>query len=133
MDDIALLGLVTGGLLILYFIILQNSKAKCNKKIEAIYIRSIKYGHGLSTVYSPVFKYSFDGKEYEQQTFQSFSEKHIKDLTTGKKYDILINEKKPTKFVISKKVKSSEIVLCIYGISGILFIIGGILCALLSK
>lgn len=87
-----------GVLLILFFIILQYLKSNCNKKVEATYLKCNNYisgtgGYGLITQYAPVFKYSFNGKEYEQQSFQSVPKKYIKNLIVGEKYNILINEK----------------------------------------
>ena len=40
----------------------------------------------------------------------------IKDLVVGEKYNILIDERKPTRFVINKKVKNGEIVILLTGI-----------------
>lgn len=124
--------IVTGVILILFFIILQYLKSKCHKKIEATYLKCNTYisgtgGHGLITQYAPVFKYRFNGKEYEKQTFQTFSKKAIKDLIVGKNYIILINEKNPKIFILNKKLEIAEIIILLLGI---FFILTGILVSL---
>ena len=103
MIEVALIGVF----LILFFIILQYSKSKCNTEIEAIYVKSNAYWSVHVTQYAPVFKYNFNGIEYERQTFQAVPKKYIKDLVVGEKYNILINEKKPTIFILRKKVSIS--------------------------
>lgn len=107
---------IIGVFLIIFFIILKYLKSKCNTEIEAIYIKSNDYWSVHVTQYAPVFKYNFNGVEYEKQTFQAFPKKHIKDLVVGEKYNILIDERKPTRFVINKKVKNGEIVILLTGI-----------------
>ena len=118
---------IIGVFLIIFFIILKYLKSKCNTEIEAIYIKSNDYWSVHVTQYAPVFKYNFNGKEYECQTFQTVPKKYIKDLVVGEKYNILINEKKPTIFILRKKVKTGEIIILLIGI---FFIIAGIACTL---
>ncbi|MBQ2937845.1 MAG: hypothetical protein IJE05_03060 [Clostridia bacterium] len=124
------LATLIGVFLIIFFIILKYLKLKCYKEIEAIYVKSNAYssgtgGHGLVTQYAPVFKYNFNGKEYEKQTFQTFSKKYIKNLIVGEKYNILIDERKPSRFVINKKSRNDEILILLMGI---FLIIAGIIC-----
>ena len=118
---------IIGVFLIIFFIILKYLKSKCNTEIEAIYIKSNDYWSVHVTQYAPVFKYNFNGIEYERQTFQAVPKKYIKDLVVGEKYNILINEKKPTIFILRKKVKTGEIIILLMGI---FFIIAGIACTL---
>ena len=57
-----------GLFLILFFLILCYSKLRCNKKIEATYLKYNSYtstgGRGWVTNYAPIFKYIFNGREY---------------------------------------------------------------------
>lgn len=106
--------------LILFFLILCYSKLRCNKKIEATYLKYNSYtstgGRGLVTKYAPVFKYNFDGKEYINQSFQLLSKKKIQEFIVNKNYIIIINEKKPNRFVLNKNVEFTEILILLMGL-----------------
>lgn len=123
--------IIVGTILILVFIWLQYSKLKCTKKINATYLKFNIYNrYGmLSSRYIPVFKYNFNGKEYENQAQQSFSKKFTKNFVVGEKYTILINEKNPKKFIINKKVKIDEMLILVIGL---FLLFSGILSALIS-
>ena len=109
-----------GLFLILFFLILCYSKLRCNKKIEATYLKYNSYTstgvRGLVTKYAPVFKYNFDGKEYINQSFQLLSKKKIQEFIVNKNYIIIINEKKPNKFVLNKSVEFTEILILLMGL-----------------
>lgn len=95
--DLMIISTFLGLFLILFFLILCYSKLRCNKKIEATYLKYNSYtstgGRGLVTKYAPVFKYNFDGKEYINQSFQLLSKKKIQEFIVGKNYNIIINKK----------------------------------------
>ena len=59
--DLMIISTFLGLFLILFFLILCYSKLRCNKKIEATYLKYNSYtstgGRGLVTKYAPVFKY----------------------------------------------------------------------------
>ena len=124
-----IIAIIVGVILILFFIGFQYSKLKCNKKIDATYLKfNIYVHHGMIYYrYTPVFKYNFNGKEYENQALQSFSKKYTKNFIVGEKYQILINQKNPKKFIINRKVKIDEILILVTGLflffCGILFIL----------
>ena len=113
--------LILGILLILFFIFLQLSKSRCKMKIDDIYLRYNTYkaptgGYGIITSYSPVFRYEFNGKQYEVQTFETLTKKEVCKLIVGNKYEIFINENKPQKFIIYKSVRFSEVITLLMGI-----------------
>lgn len=88
--------IVIGVILILFFICLQYSTLKCNKKIEERYLRfNIYERRRIIYRYTPVFKYNFNGNEYESQALQSFTKNFAKNFVGGQKYTILVNEKNP--------------------------------------
>lgn len=109
-----------GLFLILFFIILRYSKSKCNKKIDATYLKYNSYtstgGRGWVTNYAPIFKYSFNKKEYINQSLQLLSKKKIQSFIVGKNYTIIINEKNPSKFVLSKNIEFTEVLILLMGI-----------------
>lgn len=121
-----IIAIIMGIILILFFIVFQYSKLKCNKKIEATYLKfNIYKRHGtIFNKYIPVFKYNFNGNEYENQAMQSFSKKFTKNFVVGQNYTILINEKNPKRFILNKKIEIDEILILLMGLfllfSGIL-------------
>lgn len=121
-----IIAIIMGIILILFFIVFQYSKLKCNKKIEATYLKfNIYKRHGtIFNKYIPVFKYNFNGNEYENQAMQSSSKKFTKNFVVGQNYTILINEKNPKRFILNKKIKIDEILILLMGLfllfSGIL-------------
>lgn len=73
-------------------------------------------GRGWVIRYAPVFKYSFDNREYMTQSFQLLSKKKIQEFTVGKTYIIIINEKKPNKFILNKNLEFTEILILLMGL-----------------
>lgn len=118
--DLIIISTSLGLFLVLFFIILCYSKSKCRKKIEATYLKYNSYtstgGRGLVTKYAPIFKYSFDGKDYINQSLQLLSKKKIQELIVNKNYIIIINEKKPSKFVLNKNVEFTEVLILLMGL-----------------
>ena len=118
--NLVIISAFLGLFLILFFIKLLYSKSKCSKKIEATYLKSNSYtstgGRGWVTNYAPVFKYSFNGKEYINQSFQLLSKKKIQEFIAGKNYIIIINEEKPSKFILNKNIEFTEILMLLIGI-----------------
>ena len=118
--DLIMISTILGLSLILFFIRLRYLKSKCNKKIDAIYLKYNSYtstgGHGWVTNYAPIFKYTFNGKEYINQSFQLLSKEKIQEFTVNKNYNIIINEKKPSKFILYKNIEFTEILILLMGI-----------------
>ena len=73
-------------------------------------------GRGWVIRYAPVFKYSFDNREYMTQSFQLLSKKKIQEFTVDKTYIIIINEKKPNKFILNKNLEFTEILILLMGL-----------------
>lgn len=71
--NLVIISTILGLILILFFIVLRYSKSKCNKKIEATYLKYNSYtstgGRGWVTNYAPIF----NGREYINQSFQLLS------------------------------------------------------------
>ena len=113
----------------MFFTKLRYTKLKCNKKIKAIYIKYNSYtstgGRGWVTNYAPIFKYNYNGTEYMNQSCQLLSKREIQKFIVNKSYIIIINEKKPWKFILSKKIEFTEILILLIGI---FFLLTSILC-----
>lgn len=118
--DLIITSTILGLFLILFFIRLRYSKSRCNKKIDATYLKYNSYtstgGRGWVTNYAPIFKYTFNDKEYINQSFQLLSKKKIQEFTVNKNYNIIINEKKPSKFILYKNIEFTEILILLMGI-----------------
>ena len=112
---------------ILFFIIMRFSKSKCRRKIEATYLKYNSYtsngGRGWVTNYAPVFRYNFNGEEYTNQSLQLLSKNEIQEFIAGNSYTIIINEKKPNKFILDKNIEFTEILMLLMGIFFILTIV----------
>lgn len=119
-ENLILISTILGLFLILFFIRLRYLKSKCNRKIDATYLKYNSYtstgGHGWVTNYAPIFKYSFNGNEYINQSFQLVSKKKIQEFIVNKDYTIIINEKKPSKFILNKNIEFTEILILLMGI-----------------
>lgn len=80
----------------LFFFLLKKKK-KCSMPVWAEYIKWNKYygGRGGNT-YAPVFRYTYEGKEYEEQSPVGYSQRRLeKHYQAGQKYKILIDENCP--------------------------------------
>ena len=118
---------ILGLFLILFFIGLCYLKSSCNTKLDATYLKYNSYtstgGHGWVTKYAPVFKYSFNNKEYINQSLQLLSMKKIQNFIVGNDYTIIINEKKPSRFILDKNLEFTEILILLMGIFFLLTVI----------
>lgn len=79
------------------FFALLKKRRKCSTPVWAEYIKWNEYygGRGGYT-YAPVFRYTYEGKEYEQQSPVGYSQRRLeKRYQAGQKYKILIDEKCP--------------------------------------
>lgn len=99
---------------------MRFSKSKCRRKIEATYLKYNSYtsngGRGWVTNYAPVFRYNFNGEEYTNQSLQLLSKNEIQEFIAGNSYTIIINEKKPSRFILYKKIEFTEILMLLMGI-----------------
>lgn len=116
-----------GLFLVLFFLILCYSKLRCNRKIEATYLKYNSYtsngGRGWVTNYAPVFRYNFNGEEYTNQSLQLLSKNKIQEFIAGNNYTIIINEKKPSRFILYKKIEFTEILMLLMGIFFLLVVV----------
>lgn len=117
--------LILGLIFILVGINDVYSLVRCKEKIEGVYCGYNTYygGNGISTQ-SPVFKYTYNGIFYHEQTTQNISYKHLtRNMREGKIYNIYIDPRHPAVFIFSKKIKAGSIIAMMFGI---LFFVSGI-------
>ena len=92
---------------------LRNNK-KCNFMIEAVYVDKNFYGgyRGMNS-YGPVFRYTYNGKEYRSEAKQYFTEDQMRLRFVRKKtYNIYICENDPELCVVDKKDNSIFPMIC---------------------
>lgn len=81
-----------------------RSEIKCKKKVRGIYLRSeVGYDKKGRDVYSPVFQYSYEGRDYTAKTFQQFSKAYIeKHFEYREEYNIYLQKGNPKRFIVKK-------------------------------
>ena len=90
----------------------------CKVPIEAMYLYYNRYygGKGQHS-YAPVFRYTYQGKEYESQTYESYSFRKLNKLfTSGQRVNIWINEKNPKRCVTKRRVSAVYYLIFLIGI-----------------
>lgn len=112
----------------LFFIVMGilaiKNSSKCNTKIRAVYVdyAVIKVRNG-GKMYFPVFRYRYNGQQYEEKTFQNFSKRYIHSTyQEGMEYDIYIDIENPKRFRVVQKFDFICLVLLVIGI---FFFLGG--------
>lgn len=98
-------------------ILLMNKRKKCNKAINAIFLRNdtIRVPKGC-TKCLPVFRYEYNGCQYEGHSFVSFTKGTVKKYVPEKMYIIYVNAYKPKDFVLTLRTNPSEILFIVLGI-----------------
>ena len=127
--NIITLGLVLFGLI--FFVVgavigaVENKKKKrCTEEVAAVVIenrtvRSTSGNHGHSVTYSPVFRYTYNGKEYETQTGYSSSPAVF---SVGEKTTLFVDPDSPSS-IYCPRLKVGKILSIVFGIIGAFFII----------
>lgn len=127
--NIITLGLVLFGLI--FFIVgavlgavENNKKKRCTEEVAAVVIenrtvRSTSRNHGQSITYSPVFRYTYNGTDYETQTGYSSSPAVF---SVGEKTTLFVDPDSP-KTIYCPKLKIGKILSVIFSIIGAAFII----------
>ena len=94
------------------------SLIRCKDRIEGIYRGYNTYygGNGISTQ-APVFEYMYNGTIYQEQTTQTISYKLLtQNMRKGETYNIYVDPKHPSVFILKKKMKAGSIIAVIFGI-----------------
>ena len=94
------------------------SLIRCKDRIEGIYRGYNTYygGNGISTQ-APVFEYMYNGTIYQEQTTQTISYKLLtQNMRKGETYNIYVDPKHPSVFILQKKMKAGSIIAVIFGI-----------------
>ena len=107
-----------GGLIGLVGVYNLSSIFFCKKMIMATYVGFNSYtgGKGQQS-HAPVFKYTYEGRSYEEQSAQTESYKLLaKQMMPGSQYNIYIDENMPSRFIMKRKIRISGIVMLLMGV-----------------
>lgn len=103
---------------------------RCNTVVPATYVRNYTYTTKGRTNHCPIFKYYFQGQNYEQQTGQVFSDKYMKKhFELGKSYEIYICSDNPQTCIPIKEIRIGDVLLVI---GGIIFVLVGIFTCMIA-
>lgn len=98
----------------------------CKEKVNAVCVRYNSYKSRSQVSYAPVFKYEYNGKEYEQQVPNSFSLKKIQKLypiSEEIQREILINKEAPYECIVHENLKRNIILFTFINILLIAFLV----------
>ena len=127
--NIITIGLVLFGLI--FFIVgavigavENNKKKRCTEEVSAVVIenrtvRSTSNNHGRSVTYSPVFRYTYNGNEYETQTGYSSSPAVF---SVGEKTTLFVDPDSPSA-IYCPRLKVGKILSIVFGTIGAIFIV----------
>lgn len=109
---------LTGALALLFislFLIVRTQL--CRTEITGTYIGYRSYGGKMIHDFVPVFRYEFEGEEYEQAVLQTFSKEYVNNtFERDHTYTLLLCPKYPKNIVLDRKVQCTEIMSLIVGI-----------------
>lgn len=107
-------------LIIILGIYIVICKTKCNKDIEAVLVKKEKQHSYRSEIYVGIFKYEYEGKEYNTSINLGKSERIAAFYVPRIKYKIYINEKNPKKASLESRITVDDFL--VMGIGVILLI-----------
>lgn len=101
-----------------YWIWYFYTKHNCTKEIKARFAGKTKFrGGSFKDEYILLFKYNYQGIEYEEKSFETYPKKKVIDCyTTGEEYSILLNPKHPQYFIMEKNIQMYDVTLIAAGI-----------------
>ena len=101
-----------------YWVWYLYTKRNCTKEITATFVGKSKFrGGSFKEEYILVFRYQYQGTEYEEKSLETYSKKKVLDhYFADNEYTILLNEKNPKYYIMEQKVQMYDITLVLAGI-----------------
>lgn len=91
---------------------------RCREQVSAV---MISYGFErfkAHVVCSPIFRYTYQGKEYAEQAAESFSRRYaLKHFREGESYTVYLSAQKPAFFKTRRRVRVFDVALCLSGVA----------------
>ena len=95
-----------------------RSVKQCSEQVTGIYQGFNSYSGGKgSQSHAPVFRYQYNGKKFLRQCASTYPLSLLeKRMKPGEEYTIYIDPKKPTNFLLQKRVGAGYILFFLFGI-----------------
>ena len=95
-----------------------RSVKQCSEQVTGIYQGFNSYSGGKgSQSHAPVFRYQYNGKKFHRQCASTYPLSLLeKRMKPGEEYTIYIDPKKPTNFLLQKRVGAGYILFFLFGI-----------------
>ena len=99
----------------------NNMKKRCTEEVAAVVIENkTSFSDGDSSpTYSPVFRYTYNGKEYTKQTGYSSNPPVFKE---GEKTDLFLDPSDPEKIYVPK-LKIGKLIRIVFTVRGLSFVV----------
>lgn len=117
----AIIILIMGILLLVIGIWIIVRRNRCSILIQAEYIKCNPISANYVTSYFPVFRFTYNGIVYENQSFDSISKKQYNTYRLGYLFPVYINPNNPRDIVMNKKFKFTDGLIIIIGLLFVIF------------
>lgn len=96
-------------------------RANCKAPISGIFVRFNTHSSKGVRCFFPVFRYTFQGQEYEAQSMDDIPKRKRSEYTPGKAYPLYIDENRPEIVVQKRSPQSAEFLFAAIGLLSWLF------------
>lgn len=98
------------------WLVLQTTR--CNQRIKARFMDvHVMKSAGMKD-YFPIFRYEFEGCEYNVRSVQSFSYQYVrKHFVVGREYDVFIDPVRPRNVAVYNKPRPADYIVLAMGLA----------------
>ncbi len=107
---------------ILGIVILSNAVTlilktyRCKERVSALLVDYGFEQYKAHITSSPLFKYTYQGKEYTQNAAECLSQRYVlKHFKEGEMYIVYISPQNPTFLKIKRHIRIFDLILCLFG------------------
>ena len=98
-------------------------KMSCTKVVEGIFVGNQTLHSGRSQICTPIFRYEVDSVSYEGQALEAYSGRQSREkYKEGDICTLFVNQKKPYRFVLGRKVRIDDVSLILAGVMFAIFL-----------
>lgn len=116
-----------GLLFVVLFLWINIRRMCCRGTVTGTFVGFRVYSSKSVKSYAPVFRYKFDGKEYEQQSMDDVPRRKHAEYVPGKEYRLFINQGNPKAIVCRRGVQGGDWLFAGLGFIGIFFGLAGLM------
>ena len=101
---------------------------RCNRPVSAVLTDyGLEWSRGCYRTSSPIFKYRYNGEEYETKAAECFSIRYVmKHYEKGEMYTVYLSDKNPNFIKMERRVHLYEILMFLIGLTFILLPIAAV-------